>query len=243
MDKSDLRRGQPTVHKKWNSNTAILSGDVMSIKSYQFVSDAPAFCLNEVLSLFTKTAVQVCEGQQFDMMFESQPFITMDEYIQMISLKTAVLFACSSKMGAIIAGADAKISEALYDYGLNLGIAFQITDDYLDVYGDTLFFGKKVGEDIINNKKSWLLVETFKRSTGEQRVRLEKILKMGPECEQQKIAEMKELYKELNIKTIAENEIDGYHKKALSAISSIGLTDKQLIHLSDFAELVIKRKK
>lgn len=243
MDKSDLRRGQLTVHKKWNNNVAILSGDVMSIKSYQFVSDAPQAYLREVLTLFTKTAVEVCEGQQLDMEYESEPFITMEEYISMISLKTAVLFACSAKMGAVLAGVDKKIANLLYNYGHNLGIAFQITDDYLDVYGNSAFFGKKIGEDIINNKKSWLLVEATKRAGNSRKKDLEEILAISSDNSEIKISKMKELYESLDVRKAAEDEIDRYHQRALDSISSIGLNNKQSSQLIDFAEIVIKRNK
>lgn len=145
MDNASMRRGQMTVHKKWDTNTAILSGDVMCIKAYELLSYAPADSLPAVFRLFTKTATQVCEGQQYDMNFEEMPFITMGDYIDMIALKTAVLMACSAKMGALIAGASEKQSQALYDFAYNLGLAFQITDDYLDTFGDSNTFGKSIG--------------------------------------------------------------------------------------------------
>lgn len=162
MDNADLRRNRATVHKKWNSNIAILSGDVMCIKSYQLISHAPDAVLKEVMEIFNKTAAQVCEGQQFDMNYESLPFITMDDYISMIGLKTAVLIAASAKIGATIAGADAKIKECIYNYGYMLGLAFQIKDDYFDSFGDSAVFGKKIGGDILCGKKTWLLVEALK---------------------------------------------------------------------------------
>ena len=152
MDKSDMRRGVPTVYRKWDSNTAIISGDVMSIDSYRRIAMAPASVLPEVLDLFTTTAAQVCEGQQYDMDFENTKDIPMESYMKMIGLKTAVLIACSAKLGAIIAGADSRASDLLYKFGYDLGLAFQITDDYLDTYGDPSVFGKKIGGDIIQNE-------------------------------------------------------------------------------------------
>jgi Geranylgeranyl pyrophosphate synthase len=143
MDKADIRRGQPTVYKKWNNNIAILSGDVMSIKAYELLANAPKEALPEVLALFSKTAAQVCEGQQYDMNFENIPYITMDDYISMISLKTAVLIACAAKIGAIIAGANEKTAKILYNYAFDLGIAFQIQDDLFDTFGESNIFGKK----------------------------------------------------------------------------------------------------
>ena len=181
MDKADMRRGQLTIHKKWNDNIAILSGDVMSIQAYEYMAYAPKEVLPEVMKVFTQTAIQVCEGQQFDMNFEDCPIITMDEYLKMIGLKTAVLIACSAKIGALIGGASEEEAQALYDFGYQLGIAFQITDDYLDVYADPNVFGKNIGGDITNNKKSWLLVKTMKEAVGEDKDELNAILALSEE--------------------------------------------------------------
>ena len=158
MDKADVRRGVPTVYKKWDENTAILSGDVMSIESYKMIAKAPAAVLPEVLKLFSNTAAEVCEGQQYDMDFENMTHVPMDEYLKMIGLKTAVLIACAAKMGALIGGASAEEAELLYKFGYDIGLAFQITDDWLDTYGDPKVFGKAIGGDILNNKKTWLLI-------------------------------------------------------------------------------------
>jgi Geranylgeranyl pyrophosphate synthase len=163
MDNAPLRRGYPTVYKKWDGNLAILSGDVMCIKSYELLSYCPKDKIDSIFSLFTKTAIKVCEGQQYDINFESRSNITLNDYIKMIGLKTAVLIACSAKIGAIIAGAKDDLCEALYDYGYHLGLAFQIQDDYLDTFGDSSTFGKTIGGDIANNKKTWLLIECFNR--------------------------------------------------------------------------------
>ena len=157
MDKADVRRGVPTVYRKWDENTAILSGDVMSIESYKLIAKAPAEIVPKALELFSKTAAEVCEGQQYDMEFEDMEFVPMDDYLKMIGLKTAVLIACSAKMGALVAGASEHEAELLYKYGYDLGIAFQIADDWLDTYGDPKVFGKAIGGDILNNKKSWLM--------------------------------------------------------------------------------------
>jgi geranylgeranyl diphosphate synthase type II len=181
MDKAELRRGQQTVHRKWNDNIAILSGDVMSIKAYQLIANCPQEVLPQVLALFSKTAAQVCEGQQYDMNFENIPYITMNDYISMISLKTAVLIACSAKMGALIAGAEEKVAQALYDFAFSLGIAFQIQDDLFDTFGQGTVFGKKIGGDILNNKKTWLLVESFKVADNAQKDELTKIMAMTEE--------------------------------------------------------------
>ena len=158
MDRSPLRRGSETVWKKWSETTAILSGDVMCIDAFKRIAQAPVEVLPEALSLFSRTAAEVCDGQQLDMDFESREMVRMDEYMQMIGLKTGVLLACSAGLGALIGGADARSRECLYDYGYNLGLAFQLADDYLDAYGDEKTFGKPIGGDILNGKKSWLSV-------------------------------------------------------------------------------------
>ena len=158
MDRSPLRRGSETVWKKWSETTAILSGDVMCIDAFKRIAQAPVEVLPEALSLFSRTAAEVCDGQQLDMDFEGREMVGMDEYMQMIGLKTGVLLACSAALGALIGGADARSRECLYDYGYNLGLAFQLADDYLDAYGDEKTFGKPIGGDILNGKKSWLSV-------------------------------------------------------------------------------------
>ncbi|MBQ2596494.1 MAG: polyprenyl synthetase family protein, partial [Oscillospiraceae bacterium] len=164
MDRSPLRRGVPTVWKKWNEDTAILSGDVMLIDAYQRICKAPQAVLDRVLELFSRTAAQVCDGQQYDMDFENRPFVGMDEYMEMIGLKTGVLIACAAKMGAVIAGASEEDCRNLYDYAYTLGLAFQIADDYLDAYGDVKVFGKPIGGDIVNNKKCWLTTRAIEKA-------------------------------------------------------------------------------
>ncbi len=243
MDKADIRRGQPTVHKKWNNNIAILSGDVMSIMSYDLLASCPAEKLPEALALFTRTAAKVCEGQQYDMNFEHLPFITMEEYISMIGLKTAVLIACSAKLGAIIAGADAKTANAIYDFAYTLGIAFQIQDDYFDTFGQSSIFGKNIGGDIMNNKKTWLLVETFRRTNGAQRERLNRLMAMTQEQAAQKIEGMQQLYIEAGIKQAAEDAIAEYHKKALAIVGQLELNAAQKEQLVNYANYLINRNK
>lgn len=243
MDKSDTRRGQLTVHKKWNDNIAILSGDVMSILSYKYLAECPPACQSKAFELFTRTAIEVCEGQQLDMDYEDQPFITMDDYLGMIGLKTAVLIACSAKMGAILAGRSDRECEAVYNYGYQLGMAFQITDDYLDTFGDEKLFGKKIGGDISNNKKTWLLVETFKRVDAVRKADLEKILSMGPEAREAKIARMQQLYTEMGIKEAALSAIGDYYSKAMDALAPAGLNAEQIERLSFFANKIIHREK
>jgi geranylgeranyl diphosphate synthase type II len=243
MDKADMRRGQLTIHKKWNDNIAILSGDVMSIQAYEYMAYAPKEVLPEVMKVFTQTAIQVCEGQQFDMNFEDCPIITMDEYLKMIGLKTAVLIACSAKIGALIGGASEEEAQDLYDFGYQLGIAFQITDDYLDVYADPNVFGKNIGGDITNNKKSWLLVKTMKDAQGEDKEELNAILALSEEQAEEKIARMKALYNKLDIAAAAEKEIDKYYSSALASLAKVEMDDDKRSMMEEFAHQIVKRQK
>ena len=243
MDKADMRRGQLTIHKKWNDNIAILSGDVMSIQAYEYMAYAPQEVLPAVMKVFTKTAIEVCEGQQYDMNFEDSPFITMEDYLKMIGLKTAVLIACSAKIGALIGGASEAQAQALYDFGYQLGIAFQITDDYLDVYADPNVFGKNVGGDITNNKKSWLLVKTMKEACGEDKEELNAILALPEECAQEKISRMKALYAKLDIASAAEEEIEKYYSAALASLDKLDLDQEKRDIMEEFAHQIVKRQK
>ena len=243
MDRSDTRRGCPTVYKKWNENVAILSGDAMSILSYQYLAHAPEAVLPRVLGLFSSTAIQVCEGQQYDMDFENAPFITMDDYLAMIGLKTAVLIACSAKMGALIGGATEPVCKALYDFGYQLGLAFQITDDYLDTFGDEMVFGKKIGGDIANNKKTWLLVECFRRADAGQKQYLMDLLQTEPASRSEKFEKVKALYGQLGIKEAAEEAIESYHRKAIEALAGACLAPDSARMLLQFADQLIHREK
>ena len=243
MDRSDTRRGCPTVYRKWNENVAILSGDAMSILAYKYLAYAPQTVLPSVLDLFSTTAMQVCEGQQYDMDFEEMPFITMEDYLEMIGLKTAVLLACSAKMGALIGGASKEVCNALYEFGYQLGIAFQITDDYLDTFGNEKVFGKKIGGDIMNNKKTWLLVESFRRANGVQKQQLKQLLQMDESQRDAKVEAVRNLYVELGVKEAAASEILSFHKKALDALSAAGLEPGRTRVLGQFAEELIHREK
>lgn len=243
MDKADLRRGQLTVYQKWDSNVAILSGDVMSIKAYELLAQCPKEVLPWVLELFSRTAVQVCEGQQYDMNFETIPVITMDEYLKMIGLKTGVLIACSAKMGALIAGASEKMAQALYDWAYTLGIAFQIQDDLFDTFGQTNVFGKKIGGDILNNKKTWLLVESLKRANTEQREEIQRILAMPMEKGEEKIDAMKQMYNTLEIKEAAEVAINELYGQALDKLKDLNLSPNQMEQIEAFSNKLVKRIK
>ena len=241
MDRSPLRRGVPTVWKKWNEDTAILSGDVMLIDAFRRISQAPAECRGKVVSLFCKTAAEVCEGQQYDMEFEPREVVPMEEYLEMIGLKTAVLLACSAKTGALLAGAPEADCEALYRYGYQLGMAFQIADDYLDAYGDEKVFGKPIGGDIVNRKKSWLTVRALEKEPRPQEFIAAFEAPSGtPQEREAKIAAVKARYDALGVAEEARSEIRRYSAAALDALDGIS-ADRQ--PLSDFAEKLIGRAK
>lgn len=243
MDKADLRRGQLTVYKKWDSNIAILSGDVMSIKSYELLAQCPKDVLPGALELFSRTAAAVCEGQQFDMNFENIPYITMEDYLKMIGLKTGVLIACSAKLGALIAGAEEKVAQALYDWAYTLGIAFQIQDDLFDTYGQSNVFGKKIGGDILNNKKTWLLVESLRKANTAQRESIQNILDMPIEKGEEKIALMKHMYNELGIKEDAEATINNMYHMAIDKLKDLNLSPNQMEQIKAFSDRLVKRIK
>ena len=245
MDRSPLRRGVDTVWKKWNADTAILSGDVMCIDSYARISKAPRESVGDVLSLFSKTAAQVCEGQQYDMEFESRDDVRMDEYMEMIGLKTGVLIACAAKMGALIAGAPAEDCDKLYDYGYNLGLAFQVADDFLDAFGDEKVFGKPIGGDIVNSKKSWLTIRAYEKASPEQAERLTKAMSMPAGTDQEKVAKIaavKEIYSELGVAEDAQSTILELNAKALEAAAK-ACKGVRYERLRRFADKLIGRTK
>ncbi|MCQ2176470.1 MAG: polyprenyl synthetase family protein [Bacteroidales bacterium] len=234
MDKSPLRRGEPTVWKKWNPDTAILSGDVMLIDSYKRICTTSACHHASVFSLFNNTAAQVCEGQQLDMDFEEKESVPMEEYEKMIGLKTAVLLACSAQIGAIIGGADEFKQEALYRYGYELGMAFQVADDYLDTFGDEKVFGKPIGGDIVNNKKSWLLTRAFEKSADKSELLSAMALPVDTrEQKEFKIDTVKNLYSRLGVDEDAKAEILRFSDRALDAIHPL--------HLSPVRQEILKR--
>lgn len=240
MDRSELRRGKPTVWSKWDEDTAILSGDVMLIDSYRRVAHAPKEALPEVLDLFTDTAAKVCEGQQLDMEFEQRDCVSIDEYLQMIGLKTAVLIAASAKMGAVIAGAGKDDVDALYRYGFDLGLAFQIADDYLDCYGDEKVFGKPIGGDIVHNKKSWLITRAYEK-TDNKKLFLEMMaLPAGTKTERAtKVSFVKSEFNRLKVQKDAREVIDHLTSRALGHVSRMEGYDA----LKDFADTLVRRVK
>jgi geranylgeranyl diphosphate synthase type II len=246
MDKADVRRGVPTVYRKWNDNTAILSGDVMSIESYKLLAKAPAAVLPKALELFSTTAAEVCEGQQYDMDFENEENVPMEDYLKMIGLKTAVLIACSAKLGALIAGASETECNLLYQYGYDLGLAFQIADDWLDTYADPKVFGKAIGGDILNNKKNWLMTRAFEKASAQTRQELLSAMSMPIETEEQKSAKIKtvkDIYAELGLEEEAKQEIKRLHTQAMAHIDTLNLTEEKANTLRNYATTLLGRNK
>ena len=245
MDKAPVRRGVPTVYKKWDENTAILSGDVMSIESYKLIAKAPADVLPQALNLFSTTAAQVCEGQQYDMDFENMESVPMTDYLKMIGLKTAVLIACSAKMGAIIAGAGERECDLLYKFGYDLGLAFQIADDWLDTYGDPAVFGKSIGGDILNNKKTWLLTRAFEKA-GDKKGDLLAAMEMPMNTDEEKnakISAVKDIYDALGVGEEAKQEIVRLHGQAMESVAALELPADAAALLHNYASKLIGRNK
>ena len=220
MDKADVRRGRPTVHMKWNENTAILSGDQMLIEAYKLLSGVPADKLPEVLRLFNKMATEICEGQQYDVDFESQSHVTIDEYLNMIRLKTSVLLATALQIGAYVAGADTPTQEALYQFGIAVGLAFQIQDDILDVWGDPKTFGKAVGGDISCNKKTFVYLEAMRR-LGDEANTLESWYSQVLEDNTEKIAAVKAIFEQLRVREACEAVVAQYTQTALEILDTL----------------------
>ncbi len=249
MDRSPLRRGRDTVWKKWSEDTAILSGDVMLIDAYKRIMKAPGEHLGAACELFSTTASQVCDGQQYDFEFEHTERVSIEDYAKMIGLKTAVLIACSAKMGALLAGASQSDCEALYRYGYELGMAFQVADDYLDAFGDEKVFGKPIGGDIINGKKSWLTVMLLDRADsvdGFSSAQVLDAMSMPSDTAEQrasKIEKVKSLYTALGVGDAAKQEILRYSRRAMDAISETSLGHDEVEELRSFAESLIGRAK
>ncbi len=241
MDSADIRRNKPTVHVKWDANTAILSGDAMMIKSYQYMSMCPKESLPKVLEEFNKLALGVCEGQQYDMDFEHRNDVTVDEYLEMIRLKTSVLIAGSLKIGAIVGGASIEEMNLLYTFGENIGIAFQLQDDYLDVYGDVASFGKSIGGDIVNNKKTFLLLQALQKAEGSLKEELEMWLKVTDLNNPQKVDAVRAIYDRLNIRELSQNLMNEYFNKAIGALEILNIEKELKEDLENFAINLIDR--
>jgi len=235
MDNADVRRNRPTVHKRFNENSAILSGDVMAFMSYQYLLECKSERLQEVASLFTQTAIEVCEGQQFDMEFENRIDVREAEYIEMIRLKTAVLLACSLKAGALLSNTNIEVARQLYDFGINLGLAFQLQDDLLDSFGNQESFGKKIGGDILANKKTFLSINALQNSNGNLKTDYINWLNIKEYDPEEKISAVLKIYNQLNIKELTEQKIDSYFQKCRTILETISVEDnrkKQLVEIS-----------
>ena len=226
MDRADMRRGKPTVHKVWDENTAILSGDAMLVLAYQLMGQARPEHLKAVMDLFTETALEIGEGQQYDMEFEHRMDVCEEEYIEMIRLKTSVLLACALKMGALQAEAPAADADLLYRFGENMGLAFQLQDDLLDVYGDPKTFGKQIGGDILEGKKTYMLINALRCANAAQRAALEDWLATrpaSPEATQKKIAAVTDLYNQIGVRGMAEAKINDYFNAAFTCLQAVNL--------------------
>ena len=241
MDAANMRRGMPTVHKKWDGNTAILSGDAMMIKAYQYMAECPEKYMPEVMKAFNDLALGVCEGQQYDMDFESRSNVSVDEYLEMIRLKTSVLIAGSLKIGAIIGGASQKDKNFLYKFGENIGIAFQLQDDYLDVYGDPAVFGKNIGGDIVNNKKTFLLLQALQKAQGQAKEELNKWLESKDADTEKKIAAVRNIYDELGIPGLSQDLMNKYFNRSIEALEQIDADENLKADLKQFAVNLIDR--
>ena len=242
MDRADMRRGKPTVHKKWDDNTAILSGDVMQIEAYKLIAGTPVEHLKVVLDLFSKTATEICEGQQLDMEFESRTNVTADEYIEMICLKTAVLLAAGAQIGAILGGGSDEDAANLYNFGNAIGLAFQLKDDLLDVYGNESNFGKKIGGDILCNKKTYLLIHALKKAEGNDAEELKFWLNNDDKSlETEKIAAVTAIYNRLNIREICEEKMENYYREALESLGKVQVADDKKEELRKLAAKLMSR--
>lgn len=242
MDNADLRRGHETVHKKWDANTAILSGDSMLVLAYERMAQCDEKHLAKVLKLFTTTALEIGEGQQFDMEFENRNDVKEKEYIEMIRLKTSVLLACALKMGAILADASDEDAENLYKFGEQIGLAFQLQDDYLDVYGDTKVFGKEIGGDITSNKKTYMLINAFNLADEAQRAELQNWVDAEEFDRKEKVAAVTRLYNEIGIDKMAQDKIAYYFEQSKKYLDAVNVPAERKEELAKYAQKMMKRQ-
>jgi len=245
MDEAKKRRNRPTVHVKWDRNTAVLSGDAMLIAAYRLIGQTPTAFLKPVLDLFTQTALEICEGQQYDMEFERRTDVTEEEYMEMIRLKTAVLLACSLKTGALIGNASEQDVEVLYRFGTHIGLAFQLQDDLLDVYGDTQAFGKDIGGDIMCDKKTYLSIQMHRLANDKQKRQIERYRKAYTSnyTQSEKIAVITALYDELGIKELAQSKMKQHYKLALEELKKLSVAQERVQELLRVCSLLMNRVK
>ena len=242
MDNADLRRGHQTVHRRWDANTAILSGDSMLVLAYQRMAQCSADKMQQVLTLFTETALEIGEGQQYDMDFEHRNDVREEEYIEMIRLKTSVLLACATKIGAILAGASALDADNIYRFGEQMGLAFQLQDDFLDVYGDTKVFGKAIGGDIVSNKKTYMLINAFNRADAAQRAELERWIEAKDFDAKEKIAAVTRIYNEIGIDRLAMEKIKFYFNESKKYLDAVSVAPERKAELAKYTAEMMKRQ-
>lgn len=242
MDHADMRRGHETVHKKWDANRAILSGDTMLLQAFERVEDCDPAKLPAVFKVFIQTTLEIGEGQQLDVEFETRNDVTEDEYIEMIRLKTSVLLACACKVGAIMADAPAEDIENMYKFGEKLGLAFQLQDDLLDVYGDPAVFGKNIGGDITSNKKTYMLINAVNRANSAQREQLMKWINAKEFDRNEKVKAVTELYNEIGIRELCEQKIEEYYQKSLVYLAKVNLPEERKAELKAYAAEMMKRQ-
>ena len=242
MDNADVRRGKPTVHKKWDANTAVLSGDAMLIIAFRHFIEARCEGKEQILKLFANTALEICEGQQYDVNFERRTDVTESEYMEMIRLKTSVLLACAAKAGALAAGASPEDADTLYRFAEKMGLAFQVQDDWLDVYGDPKVFGKKIGGDILCGKKTYLLINALNRADAAEKQRLLALLADSEMPAGEKIAAVTHIYDALGISQLTLQTIDNLYKEALAALDALSLPAERVAPLRQYAGSLLGRK-
>ena len=242
MDHADMRRGHETVHKKWDANRAILSGDTMLLQAFERVEDCDPAKLPAVFKVFIQTTLEIGEGQQLDVEFETRNDVTEDEYIEMIRLKTSVLLACACKVGAIMADAPAEDIDNMYKFGEKLGLAFQLQDDLLDVYGDPAVFGKNIGGDITSNKKTYMLINAVNRANPAQREQLMKWIDAKEFDRNAKVKAVTELYNEIGIRELCEQKIEEYYQESLVYLAKINLSEERKAELKAYAAEMMKRQ-
>lgn len=242
MDNADLRRGQQTVHKRWDANTAILSGDSMLVLAYQRMLQCDPRHLPQVMALFTETALEIGEGQQYDMDFETRNDVTEDEYIEMIRLKTSVLLACALKIGAIMGDASEQDADLLYRFGEQIGLAFQLQDDLLDVYGDPKVFGKAIGGDILSNKKTYMLINAVNRANAGQRAELKKWIEAKDFDRQEKITAVTRLYDEIGIRQLCEEKIHFYFQRGKALLEQVSVESSRKDQLRRYTAEMMNRQ-
>lgn len=243
MDNADVRRGKPTVHKKWNENTAILSGDNMLVLAFKWMQQCPSDKMPAVLGTFTDTAIEIDEGQQLDIDFEERDDVREEEYIEMIRLKTSVLLACAVKIGAIMADAPKEDAENIYKFGEAIGLSFQLQDDYLDVYGNPEVFGKAIGGDITSNKKTYMLINALNKAEGAEKKELEQWIGAKDFDRDEKVKAVTRIYNSLGIDKMAKAKMEQYYNDAIAFLDKVNVPESRKQALRDYADSMMKREK